>query len=179
MAGQPHIKLMSPEVLVQLPPKLKTLCSGQTCTYNVMRNDGRGFRSPHGPGIVFSSLSLTGLACSTVRRRYSTRNEQVEPDQSPFFSSSSDWILLPCPSLTDPTAAKSSAAFFLKLRGANVELCVVVVTANMVLLVGHGMPLRRVRLTTLLMWSCTSVWVINTVGRCYYSIAGAGSTADL
>lgn len=114
-----------------------------------------------------------------MSRRYSTRIEQVEPDRSPFFSSSSDRILLPCPSLADPTAARSSAASFLKLRGANVELCAAAVTANMVVLVGHGTPLRRVRLTTLLMWSCTNVWVINTVGRCYYSIAGAGSTADL
>lgn len=127
-------------------------------------------RGPPDQGACFLPLS-DGISLQHSRR-CPTGNQQVEPDQSPFFSSSPGRILLPCPSLTDPTAAESSAASSLKLHGANVELCVAAATANTVALVGRGMPLRSVRLTTLLMWSCPTVWVINTVGRCCYSIAG-------
>lgn len=64
-------------------------------TYGFIRNDGIGSRQGLVDQRLYFSLSLTGLACSTVRRRYSTWNEQVERDQSSLFSSSSsDWILL-------------------------------------------------------------------------------------
>lgn len=70
-------------------------CSEQTCTHSFIRNYGIGSRQGLMDQRLYFSLSLTGLACSTVRRRYSTWNEQVERDQSSLFSSSSsDWILL-------------------------------------------------------------------------------------
>lgn len=70
-------------------------CSEQTCIYSIIRNYGIGSRQGLMVQRLYFSLSLTGLACSTAHRRYSTWNEQVERDQSSLFSSSSsDWILL-------------------------------------------------------------------------------------
>lgn len=75
------------------------MCSEQTCTHGLIRNDGFGSDYVFFPGL------------STVRRRYSTWKEQVERDQCTLFSSFSDRILRLCTSLMDPTVAKSSAAF--------------------------------------------------------------------
>lgn len=76
--------------------QLKT-CSEQTCTHSIIRTDGIGSRQGLVDQILYFSLSLTGLACSTLHCQYSTWNEQVERDQSSLSSSSSsDWIFLLC-----------------------------------------------------------------------------------
>lgn len=77
--------------------QLKT-CSEQACTHSIIRNYRIGSRQGLMDHRLYFSLSLTGLACSTLRCQYSTWNEQVERDQSSLSSSSSssNWILLLC-----------------------------------------------------------------------------------
>lgn len=72
-------------------------CTEPTCTHSIIRNDGIGSRQGLMDQRLYFSLSLTGLACSTARRQYSTWNEQVERDQSSLFSSSSSNCILLLP----------------------------------------------------------------------------------